>query len=201
MIELLPYPLLLFAIIVVPFRATCYYFHGFGWNVLRILKGEKVVQYEACKDCPYGGSVDSYHRYFAKLAMFITLFIHFPITIYHIIVPESQWAAFFSLANIPGWVFTFIAAIASMFNPANIHPHFGLFNVTEVLDSLFLFLYVYSCHAIRFSMGSGKRDIGKSQQKMLKFQTKLNNHHGRLFWASLVTVTVHSALIIMKGTA
>lgn len=200
MIDMLPYPVLLFAVAIVPFRATCYYFHGFGWNVLRALKGEKVPQYEACKDCPYGGSVDSYHRYFAKLAMFIAVFIHFPITIYHILVPESQWASFFSLADIPGWLFTFSGAIASLFNTP-LYPHFSMFNATEVVDSIFLFLYVYSCHAVRFSMGSGKRDISKSRQNLLKFQTKLNNHHGLLFWISLLTVTVHSALLVARGFA
>lgn len=201
MLELLPYPVLLFAVAIVPFRATCYYFHGFGWNVFRALKGEKVPQYAACKDCPYGGSMDSYHRYFAKLALFIAVFIHFPITLYHILIPESQWASFFSLADMPGWFFTFIGATSSMFNPSNIQPHFSLFNLTEILDSLFLFLYVYSCHAIRFSMGSGKRDIGKEQQKILKFQTKMNNHHDKFFWISLAAVTVHSALIVAKGLA
>ncbi len=194
--EMIPYPLVFFLFIVVPFRATCYYFHGWGWNLLRLMKGEKLPQYEACKDCPYSTGVDGFHRYFARLAFVLVFFVHFPIAVYHILIPESQWVSLFSVTNVPLWISNYLAAMSSLLAFRNYAFNISLFNVTELLDTIMLMLYVFSCHAIRFSFGSGDRKISQGKKRLLEFQTKLNNRHGEIFWLSLFTVSLHSILII-----
>jgi len=197
MLELIPYPLVIFLLAIVPFRGTCYYFHGWYWDRIRQLRGEKIVQYSPCDSCPYGNtSLDTFHRYFAIIALILAVFVHLPISLYHILIPESAWVQLFSIASITEWFSAYIVAISSIFNPSLFSPSFNLFNATEIIDSIFLLLYVFSCHAIRFSIGSGDRTISKTKQKLLNFQTKLNEHHGNIFWISLLTVTIHSALII-----
>lgn len=197
MLELIPYPLVIFLLAIVPFRGTCYYFHGWYWDRIRQVRGEKIPQYKKCEECPYGNtSIDSYHRYFARAAFLIAFFIHLPISLYHILIPESAWVELFSIASVSVWVGEYAHAMMALFSPSMYDPQFTLFNFTELVDSLFLLAYVFSCHAIRFSFGSGDRKISSFKQGILNFQTKLNDYHGLIFWISLVTVSIHSALIV-----
>lgn len=68
----------------------------------------------------------------------------------------------------------------------------GLGSIILFADSLFLTLYVSSCHSLRHFLG-GRVDV-YSQNPVIyhfwKFVSSLNRNHGFFFWASLISVVV-----------
>lgn len=68
----------------------------------------------------------------------------------------------------------------------------GLGSLILIADSLFLTLYVLSCHSFRHFSG-GKIDMysqNVSRYSFWKFVSSLNKNHGFFFWASLISVVV-----------
>ncbi|MBI4399963.1 hypothetical protein HY570_04400 [Candidatus Micrarchaeota archaeon] len=175
-------------------RLTCYYFHG--WLEERLLRPllslfsnpKDLLSYDFLK----GFSLDRLHRYFVILSIPLLL-IHVSITLYHTIAPVSSWIQLNSLEN-----FSYVAKFT--LNPSIWSFKFTLFNLSEWLDSIMLFLYVGSCHVVRYSCGSGEKCISCNKQKILSAHTKLNRFHDRFFWASIVTVSIHTAFVIAVNT-
>lgn len=71
----------------------------------------------------------------------------------------------------------------------------GLGNVLLFLDTLFLTLYVVSCHAFRHLIGGGADcyscgSVKSVQHKGWSLLSKLNQRHGTFFWLSLGSVII-----------
>ncbi len=68
----------------------------------------------------------------------------------------------------------------------------GLGSIILFADTIFLTLYVLSCHSLRHFVG-GRLDIFSSKPKnytIWQLISKLNEKHGLFFWLSLVSVAV-----------
>lgn len=71
----------------------------------------------------------------------------------------------------------------------------GIGTILMIITAVFLSLYVYGCHALRHAAGGGRNcytcsPIAKTQYKIWSIGSKLNQHHERWFWCSLVMVMV-----------
>ncbi len=192
MLELLPYPLYFLAI-PTGLRLTCYYFHG--WLEERVLRPSARTLFNAASFVPDAAgkalgnfSVDMLHRYFLILSLPLVA-VHLSITFYHILVSPSMWLQVDSFQHIAG-------IVNALFQPSYWAPHFGFFNLSELIDSLALTAYVASCHAMRYFCGSGERCISCVKKKILMKQSGLNEFHGAIFWISIATVTLHTSVII-----
>ena len=180
--EILPYPLY-FLIIPIGLRLTCYYFHG--WYEEKIFRRF----FPNLISSNLGFNIDFFHRIFLILSIPLIL-IHFLISLYHTVIDKSYWVKLNSLESLT-------SAIKSVF----IYKwglNFGTFNLTEWVDTIFLSLYVFSCHVIRYFFGSCAKCYYKSSKlklKLLNCQTGLNNLHGIFFWLSIASLIAHSTAV------
>jgi hypothetical protein len=192
LLEIVPYPLYFLAI-PTGLRLTCYYFHG--WLEERILRPSAKILFNTANfvpDAVHGilgnFSVDMLHRYFLMLSIPLVV-VHLSITIYHMLVSPSSWLQVDSLQNI-------VSIVQALFQPSSWAPHFGFFNLTELIDSLALTAYVASCHATRYFCGSGERCISCVKKEILLKQSGLNEFHGYIFWISIATVMLQTAVVV-----
>lgn len=68
----------------------------------------------------------------------------------------------------------------------------GLGSIIILADSVFLTLYVLSCHSFRHLSGGRVDNYSQniSRYKIWKFVSSLNRNHGFFFWVSLISVIV-----------
>lgn len=71
----------------------------------------------------------------------------------------------------------------------------GIGTILMVITAVFLSFYVYGCHALRHAVGGGRNcytcgSVAKVQYKFWRIGTRLNEHHERWFWCSLIMVMV-----------
>jgi hypothetical protein len=64
----------------------------------------------------------------------------------------------------------------------------GIGTMLAFIDAVFLTLYIITCHAFRHLFGGGVDRQGSFTNKIWSKISKLNVHHGKFFWASLISI-------------
>ncbi len=152
------------------FRATCYYARKVYYRSFFGNPPACAVDGVSFRRGKYGGEylfpfiLSNLHRYFFYAA-FVLMIIH---------LIELPSAFLFSVGGVD-------------------HFGVGLGSLILLADSLFLTLYVLSCHAFRHLIGGGTEcyscsGIKKVQYKGWKIVSRLNERHGTWFWISITTV-------------
>ena len=152
------------------YRITCYfcrrvYYRSFFADPPACAVGEPRKKYKGESAFPY--ILLNIHRYFLYLVI-IFVFLHW-------------WHAFSSVFR---WG-----------ENGGFGFGLGLGSLIIIADTVFLTLYVLSCHSLRHLIG-GKIDyysaspLGKVRYSLWKIVSSLNERHGLFFWLSLVSVAV-----------
>jgi len=184
MVEPIPYPLY-FLIIPIGLRLTCYYFRGWAEESVLRRSFKKLFNWQIISPNFINNillknfNVDMIHRYFLILSVPLIV-VHLSISLYHTLIVPSAWVQLDSLTHLS-------TVYKSLVQPNIWLPHLATFNIFEWIDSIFLTLYVASCHVTRYFCGSGEKCTCK-KQRLLGKQTVLNNYHGSIFWISLFTL-------------
>jgi hypothetical protein len=86
-------------------------------------------------------------------------------------------------------ILTWDAVIAFDFHG---HPGLGVGTLVLVINAVLLWLYTLSCHSCRHVMGGRLNHFARHpiRYQLWTFVSRLNPHHGRFAWASLVWVAL-----------
>ncbi len=161
------------AILIFPilagFRGTCYYYRKAGWRALWL--------------SPQACAVAEPHKKYTGES-------RFPLNL-------LNWHRFFwTAASILLLVNTFDAIKAFTTEDGY---HFGLGNVIMLVNVYLLWMYTLSCHACRHVVGGRLKHFSKHpvRYRMWTFVSRINPRHGDFAMASLFTVILTDAYIMV----
>ncbi|MFD2079318.1 hypothetical protein SAMN05421678_11543 [Actinopolymorpha cephalotaxi] len=167
-------PALVILIFPLGFRLTCYYY--------------RKAYYRAFWLSPAACAVPEPHKKYTGER-------RFPLILQNV----HRW--FFYAAFVIALILTYDAVIAFR-NPQHEWGHMGLGTLILLANVVLIWLYTLSCHSCRHITGGRLRNFSKHplRYRLWTFVSKLNGHHARFAWASLISVAVADFYVYLLAT-
>ncbi|MBM7790965.1 hypothetical protein [Tenggerimyces flavus] len=167
-------PALIILIFPLGFRLTCYYY--------------RKAYYRAFWQSPTACVVAEPHQKYSGETRFPLIFQNL-----------HRW--FFYAAGLVALVLTYDVVIAFR-NEAHEWGHMGLGTLILLVNVVLIWLYTLSCHSCRHAVGGRLRTFSKHpvRYKAWTAVSKLNGHHAKLAWASLISVGLADFYIYLLAT-
>jgi hypothetical protein len=167
-------PALIILIFPLGFRLTCYYY--------------RKAYYRSFWQSPTACVVAEPHKKYSGETRFPLIFQN-----------VHRW--FFYAAALVALVLTYDVVIAFR-NEAHEWGHAGLGTLILLANVVLIWLYTLSCHSCRHAIGGRLRNFSKNpvRYRAWTLVSKLNVHHPKFAWASLISVGVADFYIYLLAT-